>query len=152
MFQTSTVVEIDRESGEVIRQFGQLDGAYSVDPEGSNLDLQHYPNYTPDGTLIVSTHVPNQSYQQRAREFVVNDETRTLEEVWTYAGGGYYAEYAGEAKRLASGHTIQGFGTDGAIHEVDAQASMVWGVEWRNKLLGTATFVEDIYALNEGGW
>ena len=152
MFQTSTVVEIDRDSGEVIRQFGQLEGAYSVDPASSNLDLQHYPNYTPQGTLIVSTHVPNQSYQQRAREFVVNDETQTLEEIWTYTGGGYYAEYAGEAKRLASGHTIQGFGTDGAIHEVDAQASMVWGVEWRNKLLGTATFVEDLYALNEGGW
>ena len=80
------------------------------------------------------------------------DETRTLEEIWTYDGSGYYAEYAGEAKRLASGHTLQGFGTDGAIHEINEDADMIWGVEWRNKLLGTATFIEDIYALNEGGW
>jgi hypothetical protein len=152
MFQTSTVVEVDWDSGEVIRQFGQLEGAYAVDPASSNLELQHYPNYTPDGTLIVSTHVPDQPYQQRAREFIVNDQTRTLEEIWTYTGGGFYAEYAGEAKRLDSGHTIQGFGTDGAIHEISPQAEMIWGVEWRNKLLGTATLVADLYALNEGGW
>ena len=152
MFQTSTVVEVSWETGEVVRQFGQLEGAWAVDPESSNLDLQHYPNYTADGTLIVSTHVPGQAYQQRAREFVVNDTTQTLEEIWTYAGSGYYAEYAGEAKRLPSGHTLQGFGTDGAIHEINAQAQMVWGVEWRNKLLGTATPFTDLYALNEGGW
>jgi hypothetical protein len=152
MFQTSTVVEVSWETGEVIRQFGQLEGAWAVDPASSNLDLQHYPNYTDAGTLIVSTHVPGQSYQQRAREFVVNDETQTLEEIWTYAGSGYYAEYAGEAKRLASGHTLQGFGTDGAIQEVNAQAQLVWGVEWRDSLLGTATPVADLYALNEGGW
>ena len=153
MFETSTVVEVSWQTGEVVRQWGQLAGSWAVDPPSSNFELQHYPNYTPDGTLIVSTHIPGQPGQQRAREFTVDDETQTLTEIWTYGEGvSNYADYAGEAKRLENGHTLQGFGTNGAIHEISEDGELLWGVQWRNKLLGTATFVADLYALNEGGW
>ena len=151
MFETSTVVEVSLDSGEVIRQFGQLEGGWTMDPTSSMFDLQHFPNYSADGTLMVSTHVVGQRGVQVAREFVVNDTTQTLEQVWSYQNDlGYYAEYAGETKRLSSGNTLVGLGTDGAVLEVTPAGELAWGVEWPGRLVGQATLVDDLYALNEG--
>jgi len=151
MFQTSTVVEVDLDSGEVIRQFGQLDGSWTMDPFNAMLELQHFPNYSADGTLMVSTHIVGQRGRQVAREFAVNDKTETLEEIWSFENDlGYYAEYAGEAKRLDSGNTLVGLGTDGAILEVTPDGDVAWGIEFAGRLVGQATLVDDLYALNEG--
>ena len=152
MFETSTVIELDLETGEVVRQFGALEGSWDFSPAEAGFNLQHFPSYTDAGTLIVSTHGASSPGQhQYAREYELDDATGTLEEIWRFENDlGYYAEYAGEAKRLPNGNTLVGFGTDGAILEVDAAGEVVWGVEWPGKLVGQATLVEDIYTLNQG--
>ncbi len=154
MFETSTVVEIDMSSGEVVRQFGQLPGSWGFDPPDAGMALQHFPNYTEDGTLILSTHVPQaggRAREQWVREYRLDEAEETLTQIWSYQNDrGYYAEYAGEAKRLSSGNTLMGLGTDGAILEVTPDGDVVWGVEWPNKLLGQATLIDDLYALNDG--
>lgn len=156
MFETSTVVEIDMSSGEVVRQFGQLPGSWDFDPPDAGMELQHFPNYTEDGTLIISTHALRTgggagAREQWVREYSLDEAEETLTQIWSYQNDlGYYAEYAGEAKRLSSGNTLMGLGTDGAILEVTPDGDVVWGVEWPNKLLGQATLIDDLYALNEG--
>jgi hypothetical protein len=151
MFQTSTVVELDLKTGEVLRQLGALPGSYTFSPPDAGFNLQHFPNYTADGTLIVSTHGVSGGRSQWAREYTVDDSTRTLTQVWSYQNDlGYYAEYAGEAKRLETGNTLVGFGTDGGILEITADGQTAWGVRWPGKLVGQATLLDDLYALNRG--
>ena len=113
------VAEVDRQSGDVLWHAGALPDGWTIDAD-AGFDLQHYPNYTPDGTLLVSTHVPGQDEQQRAREFVVDHASQALTEVWAYGEGVEgYAQYSGEAVRLDNGNTLLNYGTGGEIREVD---------------------------------
>lgn len=151
MFVTGTVVEIDLATGERVWQFGQLPGGWSADPTGIQLDYQHFPNWTPDGTLILSTHDPGRPHTQVVREFEVDEAARTFRQVWTYTPEErLYADYAGEALRLPNGNTLVDFGTDGALQEVTPEGDVVWEIDWQDKLVGHSTFVEDLYALDEG--
>lgn len=151
MFQTSTVVELDLATGELLREFGEFPGGYGFDPPTSRLDLQHYPNWTPDGTLIVSTHVPREYGVQMAREFAIDDAEQTLTEVWSYTPeAGHYAEYAGQVMRLPSGNVLWQFGTDGVVQEATAEGDVVWEIDWTNHMTGNVTPIADLYALTTG--
>ena len=147
------VVEVSRATGEVIWYAGSLPGGFSIDPESSGFDLQHYPNYTPDGTLLVSTHVPGADGEQRAREFEVDHAAQTLREIWSWGEGvdDYWAQYSGEAARLPGGNTLINEGTGGGILEVDPEGRVVWSLDWgEGSTLGHSQLIEDLYALNRG--
>ena len=155
MYNADTVVELERQSGEIVRYFGQLPGGWAFDPPDTVVDYQHYPSYTPDGTLIVSTHVLGQSQQQRAREYLLDDATQTLTDIWHYGEEvPFYANYGGEAFRLDNGNTLICYGTDGAMREVTADKKTAWSVEWpvnpNSHLTGHNSFIRDLYALNRG--
>ncbi len=151
MFETSTVVEIDPAAGEIVREFGEYPGGFAFDPEPAMFELQHYPNWSGDGTLMVSTHVPDQPGVQMAREFEVDDSTNTLREVWSYTPtAGYYADYAGQVQKLPSGNVLWQFGTAGIVQEVTPAGEVVWEMSYQNRLLGNVTPIADLYALNAG--
>lgn len=145
------IAEVDRASGEVLWHAGELDGGWTIDAE-AGLDLQHYPNYSPDGTLVVSTHVPGEDGEQRAREFVVDDSTQELREIWSYGEGvDGYAKYSGEAVRLANGNTLINYGTGGEIREVDLDGTTVWSLKFGlDRTLGHTQLLDDLYELNRG--
>lgn len=150
MFETSTVVELDLFTGSVERQFGQLPGGWAIDPPSSSFDLQHYPNYTPQGTLLVSTHVPGQPGLQRAREFALDEDAKTLREIWTYGdNSSRYARYAGEIQRIGADGALMNYGTDGVLQEVSAAGEVLWEIEWRDRLIGHTTPIWDLYLLND---
>ena len=144
------VVEIDRSTGDVLWYAGSLDGGLVFDPPESAFELQHYANYTPDGTLLVSTHIADQEGQQRAREFTVGDDTLT--EVWSFgAGVESWAKYSGEAVRLEDGHTLINYGTGGDVREIDAEGATVWHLSFGDeRTLGHTQLISDLYALNAG--
>lgn len=153
MFETSTVVEVDLETGDLRSQWGQLPDGWSFDPPDTNFDLQHYPNWTSAGTLMVSTHVIGVPFAQRAREFRLHEDERRLEQIWSYGEDTErYARYAGETSRLDNDNRIVNFGTDGVLQEVTPDGEIVWELEWRDRLIGHATLLDDLYALNEGGF
>ena len=137
-------------------ELGEYPGGLTFDPASVRLELQHYPNWTPDGTLLLTSHVPGERGVQRIRELDLDVGAGTARQVWTYApAAGYYGDYAGEATRLPNGNTLVNFGTDGVVQELltDAspEATIVWEIDWDNHLTGHLTPVEDLYALN-GGW
>jgi hypothetical protein len=151
MFETSTVVEIDLESGELLRQMGQLPDGWSFDPEESTFELQHYPNWTPEGTLLVSTHSPSGGRSQYIREYALDDSTQTLEQIWSWQEpAGYYADYAGGALRMDNGNTMVTVGTDGAVLEISPDGEIAWELDWHGHLVGNVTAMDDLYALNQG--
>jgi len=149
MWATDTVVEIQRESGELLRQFGEYSEAWTFEDPEIGFDMQHYPHFTADGTLLVSTHVPGSYGQQRAREYRLDEASQTLVEVWSYGHEvPHYAIYAGEALRLDNGNTLINYGSSGALREVTPDKRTTWELAWPSTyLLGHMSLVEDLYAL-----
>lgn len=145
-------LEVDRDSGEVLWYAGNLEGGWSFDPPDAVFDLQHYPNYTPDGTLLVSTHVPELEGEQRAREYEVDYQTRTLRQVWVYGEGvDQWAKYSGEAVRLDNGNTLINYGTGGGVREVTPEGETVWLMNFGDeRTLGHTQLIGDLYAVNAG--
>jgi hypothetical protein len=147
-YTTSTAVEIDHASGETLRQWGQLKESWEFDPEDSLFQWQHGLTYTDEGTLLLSTEVDEGwDYETAAREYIVNDKTETLEEIWNYGlGNGVYASTAGEAHRLPNGNTLHNYGSDGSVREVTTDGELVWGMEFEdNRLMGRSVFLEDLW-------
>lgn len=153
MFLNDTVVEVDRQTGALLRQWGQLRESWAVDPPEAQLEYQHFPNYTADGTLLVSTHVEDEDGVQVAREFRVDDATETLVEVWSYSSPDHYARYGGEATPTAGGNVLISYGTDGAIAEITPGGEVAWELliqtSSHTHLVGHLTLLDDLYALNE---
>ena len=156
MYKIDHVFEVDLGAGEVVRSFGQQHTieTHAFDPLADVVDYQHYVNWTPEGTILASTHVLGEPNVQVTNEYAVDDDAATLSTVWTYEGTGFYAEYAGEAQRLAEGNTLIGYGTDGAVREVTPDGQIAWEIVWEgdrsNHLVGHMTLLDDLYALNEG--
>jgi hypothetical protein len=149
MYSSDTVIEVERSTGSIVKQFGQLSGGWDFDPPNSVVDYQHYPTTAPNGNIVASTHTVGESNTQRASEWRVDTATETLVEVWRYDGSPYYAEYGGEAYRLANDNTLIGFGTDGAVQEVTLGKEVVWDVNFDGgPLMGHFSLVDDLYALN----
>ncbi len=146
------VVEVDRSSGEVLWYAGGgLEGGLAFDPPEAAFDLQHYPNWTAAGTLLVSTHIDGVEGEQRAREFSLSDTTLT--EVWSYGEGvtDVWAKYSGEAVRLDNGNTVQNYGTGGEIREVTSAGEVAWSFQFGDTYtIGHTDLITDLYALNVG--
>jgi hypothetical protein len=154
MWGSDTVVEIDRPTGEVVRQFGRMPGSWDFDPVEAGFEMQHYPYFTDAGTLLVSTHTLDDSdeREQRAREYALDDKTETLTEIWSYGEGvEHYATYAGEAIRLANGNTLISYGTGADLREVTHDGEIVWEVQWdETYLIGHVSLIGDLYEVNRG--
>ncbi len=148
----NTVLEIDRASGEVVHQWGEHPGSAAVLPQEAMFDFQHYPNYTPDHTLLTSNHaVGPGGPEHRAREFALLPDG-SLSLVWEYGEGvDEYAYYSGEAARLPGGNTLIAYGTGGAVREVTPHGEVAWDLDFGGYyLIGHLTLVDDLYALNTG--
>jgi hypothetical protein len=157
----NTVLEIDRESGNLRSQWGDAPGSWAFYPASAGLEFNHYPTITKDGTFMVSSHIPggDQPGAHRIMEFELDEENQVLKELWTYGEGiDDWSMYSGEAFRMENGNTLINFGTAGSIREVTPDKETAWHVLWDadfpqedyNKLCGHNVFVDDLYALNKG--
>ncbi len=147
MFQTSTVVELSLE-GEILAEYGEYPGGHAFVPPSSAFELQHFPNFTADGTLIASTHSVDET-EQWAREYRIDDRDGTLTEIWS-ARSDEWAEYAGQAQKLPSGNVLWEIGTTGLLRELAPDGDIVWEASWPGHLVGNLTPIVDLYALNAG--
>ncbi len=149
LWATDTVLEVDLESLTVRHSWGQLEGSWSTQPDSAGFDLQHYPSFTPDGTLLVGTHVPDLMQQHRIREYTVDEDAEQLTEIWSWGEGQeLFAQYQGEAQRFDSGNTLMNFGSAGAMREVAPDGELLWVIDWQEPwLLGHTTVFDDLWAL-----
>jgi hypothetical protein len=108
-----TVVEIDRESGQLIGQYGSAPGSWAfaapltTPPAAWSFGFQHFPNLSPAGTLMVSSHMPgfevtsNPVANQHAfLEFEIDRTRRVLTEKWRYTLGPEWAHQGHGAPAL----------------------------------------------------
>ena len=161
----NTVVEIDRQSGEVVGQYGDAPGSWQFSPATWEFEFQHFANISIDGTLLVSSHMPGfedtedpVAGQHAFMEFEVDRENQRLVEKWVYTDGPEWAMYKGMAMRLAGGNTLANYGTGGVIREItpDKQTAFLVkfdserGNDFFNKMVGHNVLLDDLYALNGG--
>jgi hypothetical protein len=168
----NTVVQIERQAGRPVAQFGSARGSWSFaapstsPPEAWAFSFQHFPNLSPAGTLMVSTHSPGcrsdstPGPQRHAFvEFEVDRANRELVERWRYVSGAEWPRAKGMAIRLSNGNTLANYGTGGVIREITPDKRTVFhvkfdvsqGSDFYNKMVGHNVLIDDLYALNGGG-
>lgn len=162
-----TVVEIDRQSGNLVRQYGDAPGSWAFSPDTWEFEYQHFANITPQGTLLLSSHMPGYAEttvpvagQHAFMEFERDFENETLVYKWHYQGGdNEWAMFKGMAIRLPNGNTLGNYGTGGVIKEVTEDKQVAFQVKFDvdaendffNKMVGNNVLIDDLYALNGGG-
>jgi hypothetical protein len=162
----TTVVQVSRQTGEVVGQYGTWPGSYAFEPSTWTFEFQHFPNISLDGTLMVSTHLPGNNNtrepvanQHAFAEFTIDRENLTLVEKWVYTEGPEWAMYKGMAIRLPNGNTLANYGTGGFIREITPDKQTAFhvkfdvpeGDDFFNKMVGHNVLIDDLYALNGGG-
>ncbi|HEU5073865.1 MAG TPA: hypothetical protein VFU02_06825 [Polyangiaceae bacterium] len=167
---SGVVAEIDRQSGELIGYYGNEPDAWDFAPPLEEpptewgFGFQHFPNITPTGTLIVSSHMPGyEDFEQTPTanqhafiEFAIDRENQVLTELWRYTEGPEWPRARGMAIRLENGNTLGNYGTGGVIREITPDKATVFYVKFDipggndayNKLVGHNFLVADLYALN----
>ncbi len=156
-FYADTIFEVDVATGTVLRQMGQFPAGnpYTFDPPATVFDYQHYPMWLDSGRILVSTPVLGNYGVQLAGEYEVDDRTRTVRRVWEYTSTDRFATQVGEALRLPGGNTVVGYGQDGAVREVTPAGEVAFDAAWPKdvygyRVVGHASFIPDLYALNAG--
>ena len=147
--QLNTVVEVEHGSGDTLRQFGAANGSFAFDPPESAFVRQHGAHYTAAGTLLL-TSTENMTDGTFAREYEIDDENRTLEQVWAY-GDGTGAWIMGEAHRLPNGNTLISYGSTPIVREVTPGGDIAWQLDWTGTVTGGIARVfpvEDLYDLH----
>jgi hypothetical protein len=150
MFQIGTVVEVDRATGDLVGQWGQLEGSWGFDPPEATFMYQHFPYYTEAGTMMAMIHLFGRAGPPLFCEYAEDPEAEVLELVWSYGEGlDLSANGLGEATRLANGNTLANFGQGSVLHEVTPDKQLAWEIAWDyGSDLGHTTLLDDLYALN----
>ena len=169
--ESNNIARINRTTGALVATYGTGTGAYAFSPSPWSFVWQHFPNLTAQGTLLVSTHLPQYTkssaagmHQHAFEEFQIDATGKLLTRIWMYGDGandgGEWAASRGMALRLANGNTLVNYGTGGVIREVTSDKKTVFYVkfdltassnDYFNKLVGHNFFTDDLYAINGGG-
>jgi hypothetical protein len=162
----STVVQIDRKTGNMVGQYGNAQGSYEFSPSPWKFQFQHSATITPQGTLLVSSHLPDYPDGSTAapqhhafEEFTIDRTNKKLTQKWIYSDGAEWAGFKGYNLRLANGNTLANYGSGGVICEITPDKKRVFqvkfdvptGDDYYNKLVGNTVLLADLYALNGGG-
>jgi hypothetical protein len=146
-YTTSTVVEIDHATGDSLRWWGHLPGAWDFDPVESAFYWQHGAVFTEAGTLLLSSYREEMIPEGVVREYELDEGAETLRQIWHFGEGEYlWAVTAGEAHRLPGGNTLHNQGSGGRLREITPDGQVVWDVAFGERLLGRTVFVDDLYA------
>jgi hypothetical protein len=146
-YTNNSVVEVDHATGESLWWAGDVRNGYKFEPTESQFAWQHGITYNDEGHLMVSTHAQSGAYTTLVREYYVDHDHSTLEQVWAYDAG-VFASTNGDAWRLPNGNTLHLLGSAGELKEVTTDGTEVWHLDWNaEKLLGRGEFIEDLYTL-----
>lgn len=105
-----TVVQVDRKTGTLVGQYGNSSGSYAFSPSPWKFQFQHSATITAQGTLLVSSHLPDYPdgtapgpKHHAFEEFEIDRANKTLTQKWIYSEGNEWAAFKGFNLRLANG-------------------------------------------------
>lgn len=145
----NTVARIDRSSGDLLALWGDH-GDWDFEPSNYGLDFNHWSNISPEGTFMVSSHLPNTG-THLFMEYEIDEATKTLRRVWSYGHNtDDWADERGMVARVPGGNAIGNYGPTGVIVEITPDEELAWRIEFPGRLLGNNILIDDLYALNRG--
>jgi hypothetical protein len=151
LFTVETIVEVNATTGAYDKWFGHVDGSWAFDPPSSAFWYQHGGYYTPEGTLLTSTHIDPRpdGIENVTREYELDEVNQTLVNIWTFGeGDGVYGDQMGEAHRLPNGNVLQNYGTLARMREGTHDGEIAWDITWPSSSdIGRSAPVPDLYAL-----
>jgi len=118
-----TVLEVDRHSGEVLREFGE--GGIPVAEGELPFHFQHGACWTPEDTLLLTSSRPGER-GFLALEYQVGE--RELRQVWSHELDST-AILGGQALRLGNGNTLVNGGSLGLLQEVTPYGELAWELQ-----------------------
>lgn len=148
-YSSDSVVEIDPVAGEATRWFGQLPKAWTFSEPDTAFWWQHGAHFTAEGTLLLSTRSAEEGSETIAREYALDQEHETLDQIWTFGEGeGIFAQVMGEAWRLGNGNTLHNIGSATRVREITPDGEVVWDIAFsEGTYLGRTTPLADLYPL-----
>lgn len=151
LYTLDTVIEVD-ETGEPVRWFGHMRDSWAFTEPGTEFWWQHGAQILDDGRLLLSTRLDERAEETVIREYVLDEASASLEQVWSFGEGlGVYAEILGEPRRLAGGNTLHNYGSTLRIREATPDGAVVWDLSWTGSgTLGCTHPIPDLYALWHG--
>jgi hypothetical protein len=148
-YSIGTIIEVDRSTGLVDRWWGGAASPWVFAPVDSEFTWQHGGHITENGTLLTSTDTVDGTDETVAREYALDDTTRTLTEVASWdVGENLLAGVMGEAFFLPNGNLVHNLGALARLREFAADdGAVVWDVHWPNDAIGRTMPIVDLYAL-----
>jgi len=151
LFTVETIVEVNATTGAYDKWFGHVDGSWAFDPPSSAFWYQHGGYYTPEGTLLTSTHIDPRpdGIENVTREYMLDEVNKTLVNIWTFGlGDGVYGDQMGESHRLSNGNVLENYGTLARMREGTYDGDIAWDITWPTSSdIGRSAPVADLYAL-----
>jgi hypothetical protein len=126
---TSTIIKIDRQTGEIVWKLG-----------APPLSSQHAPSLLPNGNLLIFDNGPHRLDHSFPFSRVIEVNPVTKEIVSKYQEGilpNFYSPRNSNAQRLPNGNTLVNEGSFGRFFEVSPEDEVVW--EYVNPYFGPAT-------------
>jgi outer membrane protein assembly factor BamB len=127
----STIIKIDRQTGEVVWRLG-----------APPLSGQHAPTPLPNGNILIFDNGPHRLDQSFPFSRVIEVNPATMEIVWKYQEPilpNFFSPRISNAQRLPNGNTLINEGSFGRFFEVTSEGEVVW--EYVNPYFGPATTV-----------
>lgn len=125
----STVVKIERQTGEILWKLG-----------APPLSGQHAPTPLPDGHVLIFDNGPHRLDESLPFSRVIEVNPATNEIVWKYQEANptnFYSPRLSSAQCLPNGNTLINEGVYGRFFEVTSEGEVVW--EYVNPYFGPAT-------------
>ncbi|MDE3075187.1 MAG: aryl-sulfate sulfotransferase [Chloroflexota bacterium] len=122
----STVIEIDRASGEIVWKLG-----------APPLSGQHAPEPLANGNLLIFDNGPHRLDESMPHSRVIEVDPRSKEIVWKYQEArlpNFFSPRISNAQRLPNGNTLINEGNFGRFFEVTPEGEVVW--EYVNPYFG----------------
>lgn len=130
--QLGALVEVERATGAVLRQFGGPSSDYSFEADGDEFKLQHQFEWSGDAALVFDNR--SSSEDSRVMEYALEGGVATP--VWTHISDPPVWVFAlGDVDRAADGSTFIDWAAAGILEDVDAEGATRWTLSAE---LGTA--------------
>jgi len=123
----STIIVVDRASGDIVEQIGSVDSDYESTSAGAVLfDSQHQFHWLDDRLLVFDNGLP-QDFHSRVVEFELSPERGTAELVWEHTTSPpVYCPALGDVTRMTDGGTLVSWSTAGQIEEISPSGEVRW--------------------------